>query len=296
MKDINNIYSKQSTLGLAFLVAVGFVIYLLWGDQTALNSPPLTLTLLVSLLLSGFIAGLFGSLIGVGGGVILLPILHFSLGYPAPVAVGTSLLIVTFASASGGYGHLIRNNVSIEAFKLTTLAAIGGVIIGSWLFARLANDTPLLGLLLGIAFIIPAVLMIWESICPDRFKFSLDKLRIDNKYMAGLGLITGTLTGLLGLGGGYLLVPGLIYFFHLPVFLTMGTSLAVIFPVSVIGSIFKLSGGYIDIPAALIASVGTVIGSQVGAGTIKYFKPQTLKLIFSIYFFYISIKFITSYL
>ncbi len=296
MKDRKNNYSKQGTFGLVILMITGFLIYMLWGDQTAVNSPSLSLILIVSLLASGLIAGLFGSLIGVGGGVILLPILHFGLGYPAPIAVGTSLLIVMFSSASGSYGHLIRKNVSIDALKWSAPSAIGGVILGSWLFTLLAHNASLLGLLLGIAFIIPAVLMVWESLYPDRFASRLDKIVISKKYMPVLGLITGTLTALLGLGGGYLLVPGLIYLFHLPVILTMGTSLAIIFPVSIIGSIFKLSGGYVDVLAALIASAGTVVGAQIGAGTIKYFKPQTLKLIFSIYFLYVSIRFITSWL
>jgi uncharacterized membrane protein YfcA len=80
--------------------------------------------------------------------------------------------------------------------------------------------------------------------------------------------------------------------FHLPVVISMGTSLAVIFPVSIIGSIFKLGGGYVDIMGALIASAGTVVGSTIGASIIKYFKPQFLKLIFSLYFLYVSIRFI----
>ncbi|KUG03715.1 putative membrane protein [hydrocarbon metagenome] len=291
-----SILNKQSAGGLLIIISAGFLLYLLCGDQVPANSPPLTLTLGIVLLIGGLIAGLFGSLIGVGGGVILLPILHFWLGYPSPIAVGTSLLIVTFSSASGGYGHLIRKNVNIEAVKWTAPSAIGGVVLGSLLFTLLADDTPVLGLLLGIAFLIPAVLMICESIYPVRFKSSLDKLKINKRYMAAMGLIVGTLAGLLGLGGGYLLVPGLMYLFHLPVILTMGTSLSVVFPVSLIGSIFKLSGGYVDILAALIASAGTVVGAQIGAGSIKHFKPQTLKLAFSIYFFYISIKFITSYI
>ncbi len=292
----SGIHNKQGAAGLLFLLLTGILIYLLLGSQTALTAPALTLTLGTFLLISGLVAGLFGSLTGVGGGVILLPILHFWLGYPSPIAVGTSLLIVMFSAASGGYGHLIRKNINIEAYKRIVPGAIGGVILGSYLFTRLAQDFSTLSLLLGIAFIIPAVLMLWESLYPARFKSQLDKLVISPKYMVWLGLVSGTLTGLLGLGGGYLLVPGLLYFFHIPVFLTVGTSLAVIFPVSVIGSIIKLSGGYVAIPAALIASAGTVVGAQLGAGTIKYFKPQTIKLIFSIYFFYVSIKFIINFL
>ncbi len=292
MKIIDHTYSKHTALGIGSFIIAGILIYLLWGDTQVPTAPSLTPALLFWLLISGLIAGIFGSLIGVGGGVILLPILHFSLGYPSPIAVGTSLLIVAFASASGGYGHFIRHNVSMKAFKWTAPAAVIGVFIGSGLFIFLANNTSLLALLLGIAFIIPALLMVWESLSPLRFQSWLNKLKINQPYMALLGLITGTLTGLLGLGGGYLLVPGFIYLFQLPVVISMGTSLAVIFPVSIIGSIFKLSAGYVDIIAALIASAGTVVGSTIGTSTIKYIKPQILKLVFSLYFIYVSIRFI----
>lgn len=294
MKSTHPLPGRQSVPGVLIFITAGILLYLLGGEQSPVNAPPLTPALTAALLISGLIAGLFGSLIGVGGGVILLPILHFSLGYPSPIAAGTSLLIVAFSSASGAYGHLIRNNVDRQAFLRTAPAAMAGVILGSFLFTRLADETSLLSLILGITFILPALFMIWEGFSPVRFKSRLERVTINPRHMAELGLVTGILTGLLGLGGGYLLVPGLMYFFHLSVVSTMGSSLAIIFPVSIIGSFIKLGGGYVDISAALIASAATVIGSQIGAAVIKLIQPKTLKLVFSLYFLYVSLRFIAS--
>ena len=169
-------------------------------------------------------------------------------------------------------------------------AAIIGILsvpacLFSWLIIPLANSPP------GNSFYYSRFTHDLGGSVPLRFQAGLDKLKIKQPYMALLGIITGTLTGLLGLRR----LPagtGFIYLFHLPVVISMGTSLAVIFPVSIIGSIFKLGGGYVDIMGALIASAGTVVGSTIGASIIKYFKPQFLKLIFSLYFLYVSIRFI----
>lgn len=103
------------------------------------------------------------------------------------------------------------------------------------------------------------------------------------------------LTGLVGLGGGYALVPGLIYLFGAPVYITMGTSLAVMVPMAVVGGSIRLAQGFVFLGAALILAAGTIVGAQIGAATIKKFKPNTLKLIFGLYFLYVAIKFIGNY-
>ncbi|HRD26169.1 MAG TPA: TSUP family transporter [Methanoculleus sp.] len=109
------------------------------------------------------------------------------------------------------------------------------------------------------------------------------------------GFVVGVLTGLVGLGGGYALVPGLIYLFNAPVYVTMGTSLATMIPLAVVGGGIKLAEGYVAIGAALILAAGTIVGAQLGAAVIKKFHPATLKLIFGVYFLYVSVKFILAY-
>lgn len=184
------------------------------------------------------------------------------------------------------------------------VAGVIGVILGSWLFTFLSNKSELLGAIIGIAFLLPSFRMIWEGI--KEYKKSIlgskeasaaqeqsIKGRPANLFI--FGIIVGILTGLVGLGGGYALVPGLIYLFGAPVYITMGTSLAVMVPMALVGGSIKLAQGFVFLGAALVLATGTIIGAQIGAATIKKIKPNTLKLMFGIYFLYVAVKFITNY-
>jgi uncharacterized membrane protein YfcA len=114
-------------------------------------------------------------------------------------------------------------------------------------------------------------------------------------WMALFGFVVGIATGIAGLGGGYALVPGLIYLFSAPVYITMGTSLAVMVPLALVGGLIKVAQGFVSLMAGGILGGGTIIGAQVGASIIKRLKPHTLKFIFGIYFLYVALKFIMSY-
>lgn len=91
----------------------------------------------------------------------------------------------------------------------------------------------------------------------------------------------------------YALVPGLIYLLGAPVHVTMGTSLATMIPLAVVGGGIKLAQGYLAIVAGLLLASGTVVGAQTSAAIIKSFKAETLRLIFGPYFLYVAAEFIT---
>ncbi|RKY03715.1 sulfite exporter TauE/SafE family protein [Candidatus Poribacteria bacterium] len=257
--------------------------------------PPLTGVNAFLLALIGLLAGLLGGLIGTGGCSVMLPAIHFWMGYPAPIAIGTTLFAVIFTAISGGYGHLVRRNLDRKATLWLGSAGILGVLIGSWLFTKLTAHAKLLGLILGIAFLWPAVRMIWEGVRGTGGREGGSGIPGPAWGFATFGLLIGVLTGVVGLGGGYALVPGLIYLFKAPVYITMGTSLATMIPLAVVGGGIKLAQGFVALSAGLILAAGTVIGAQIGAAVIKRFKPTTLKLIFGLYFLYVSAKFITGY-
>lgn len=248
------------------------------------------------LILVGLAAGFLGGLIGTGGCSIILPAIHFWLGYSAPVAIGTTLFAVIFTAISGGYAHFARRNLDTGATLLLSGTGIIGVLIGSWFFNLLLPHILLFGLILGLAFLLPAIRMIYEGFKRSKLSDSEDA-RIKGKRwgLAVFGLVIGVLTGIVGLGGGYALVPGLIYLFGLPVYITMGTSLATMIPLAVVGGGIKLFQGYVALGAGLLLATGTIIGAQIGAATIKRFKPNVLKMIFGFYFLYVSLKFITGF-
>jgi uncharacterized membrane protein YfcA len=263
---------------------------------TGEDIPDLTVADGAWLVLIGLAAGVLGGIIGTGGCSVMLPAIHFWMGYPASVAVGTTLFAVVFTALSGGYGHLIRRNLDVKATAWLGGAGILGVLLGSWLFTLLADQSALLGLILGVAFLWPALRMTWEGSgirpVPAREGSSIPEHRWG---WAAFGGSVGVLTGIVGLGGGYALVPGLIYLFQAPVYVTMGTSLATMIPLALVGGGIKLAQGYVAIGAGLLLAVGTVLGAQVGAAVMKKFKPATLKLIFGLYFLYVALKFITAY-
>ena len=291
----------SSKYGFTVSLLALMIVAILWvfnaGKATITGAPELTSTMLILLIITGLAAGLLGGWTGTGGCSIMLPVLHFWLGFPAPLAVGTTLFAVIFTAISGGYGHFKQKNLDVRVALWLGGFGIIGVLLGSWLFTYLSTQSKLLGLIIGIVFLWPAIRMIREGIAKGMPGAVMEGSSIDAAPggLTVFGIAVGTLTGLVGLGGGYALVPGLIYLFGAPVYITMGTSLATMIPMAVIGGGIKLAQGYVVLGAALVLAVGTIIGVQIGAATIKKFKPNTLKLIFGIYFLYVAIKYIGNY-
>jgi len=297
---LNILKSNSFTIILLTIMAIALVFASSYTETTVKDVPNLNLQFAILLTVVGIFSGLLGGWIGTGGCSIMLPVLHFWLGFRAPIAIGTTLFAVIFTSLSGGYGHLRRKNLDKRVALWTGLAGIIGVLIGSWLFTYLSTASNLLAMIIGIVFLWPSARMIWEGI--KSYKKAQVKKDVEGKTINGspialaiFGIVIGILTGIVGLGGGYALVPGLIYLFNAPVYLAMGTSLAIMIPLATVGGVIKLLQGFVHLPAGLLLGIGTVIGAQIGAATIKKIKPHILKLIFGLYFLYVSLKFITSY-
>ena len=257
-------------------------------------APPATPATVLLLFTIGIIAGIFGGLIGVGGSTIMLPIMYFYLGFPEPIAVGTGLFVVIFTSLSGAAGHLVRGNLDRRVAGWIAAGGLVGVIFGSWLFSFLVGYTRLLSLALGLVFLVPSLGMIRDGLRPaTRPEPGCIGGTPPGHLLFGTGV--GVLTGITGLGGGYALVPGLLYIFGAPVAVTMGTSLASMIPMAILGGGIKLVEGYVAVGAGLTLAAGSIAGAQAGAATIHRFRPETLKLIFGFYFLYAAIRFITGF-
>jgi hypothetical protein len=210
------------TAALLLIIVALTVWALLTGIGAAPGVAPLTRGREVALIVVGFFAGVLGGLIGTGGCSLMLPVIHFWMGYPAPIAVGTTLFAVIFTALSGAWGHLIRHNVDKRAFLWLGGAGIIGVLIGSWLFTLLSGQAKLLGLILGLIFLWPAVRMVYEGVA-QRATPKREGTAITGSGwgMGVFGFVVGIVTGVAGVGGGYALVPGLIYLFAAPVYITM---------------------------------------------------------------------------
>ncbi len=283
-------------VGLLAVLFALLIAYILTGAEETADLPPLDASWILVLFAVGVLAGVLGGLIGIGGSTIMLPIMYFSLGFPETIAIGTGLFVVMFTSISGAYGHFFRENIDLRASGRLALGGVAGVIAGSWLFTLLADETALLGLILGVVFLVPAIQMIREGLS-RKGPADTGRRTVDHPAWTfpGFGVVVGVLTGVTGLGGGFAMVPGLIYLFDFPVYVTMGTSLAALIPTAIIGGGIKLAQGFVAIGAGLILALGAVLGAQIGAAAIKRFPPDTLKLIFGLYFAYAAVRFIAEF-
>jgi hypothetical protein len=247
-------------------------------------------------LVTGLLAGVIGGLLGTGGCALMMPVIRFGFHFDPAIAVGTTLTAVVFTAASGAYQHLKMKNVDKETALLTGYSGILGVIIGSIVFGYIKNYGDLIDLIIGIAFIIVSLRMLYEGLFA-KAKAAEPVPQIPGKPLSKtiLGSVIGTLTGIIGLGGGYALVPSYIYFLKAPVKLAIGTSMAAFVWMALVGAFFKFFQGVVNIPVAITLGIGALIGAIYGAKLVAKFKPNVLKALFGFLFLYVSLKYILIY-
>lgn len=255
----------------------------------------MNIALVIAMISFGLIAGVVGGLLGIGGCSIMLPALCFIFGYDLPVAVGTTITAVVVTAISGAAAHIRMRNIDYETTKLVAIPGAVGAILGSIAFVYLSGNMKMLSGVIGVAFLYAAARMTYEGITRRAPKgASSDAKIVPGSKLAKsvIGLVIGFLAGLIGLGGGYALVPSFIYILGSPVKIAVGTSLASFVPMSVVSSAFKLASGHVDPLAAVLLGAGTAIGAQLGAKLVPRTPSWAIKLLFGLLFLYVSVKFI----
>ncbi len=241
----------------------------------------------------GILAGIVGGLLGIGGCVLMMPAIRFGFHFDPALAVGTTLTAVVFTAAAGAIQHWRLRNVDWQAIKYIAPAGVVGVIVGSVVFYYISKYGKIIDLIVGLAFILPAIRMLYEGILQRKMpEVPGDKITASNGTKAGIGAGVGFLTGIIGLGGGYALVPSFIYIARSPLRIAIGSSMASFVWFALVGAIFKIYQGFTNIPAALLLGIGAAGGAILGARLVAKFKPATLKAVFGFIFLYVSLKYI----
>ena len=233
----------------------------------------------------GFLSGMFG----VGGGFLMTPLLIF-LGVPPIVAVGTGTNLIVASSVSGMMAHWRRGNVDFRMGALLFSGGIGGSWLGVWLFRALreAGQIDLVISLFYVVFLtIVGSLMGFESIraalrrgdrrrrkahqhnwfhgLPLKMRFRRSKLYVSALPPVVVGFLMGLLAAFMGVGGGFIMIPVMIYLIGMPTSVVVGTSLFGIVVVSTVSSFaHALQNHNVDIILALLLAAGAVIGAQYG--------------------------------
>ena len=230
---------------------------------------------IIGLILSAVI-GLSLGLIGGGGSILTVPILVYLLSVGPHEAVGMSLAVVGATSILGSFMHWRRGNVDICSGLLFGIAGIIGALLGSPLTKLVSPDALLL--IFGLLMLVVAISMIWRR--NHSTNESPHKPHPVQGVLAGLGV--GVLTGFLGVGGGFLIVPALVFFGGLTMKKAIGTSLFVIFLNCVAGLVGHMSQNTFDWQLTGIVMALAVGGAVIGTMLSHRIAAQRLQSTFAV--------------
>jgi uncharacterized membrane protein YfcA len=262
----------------------------------------------------GLVVGIVSGFVGVGGGFMMTPALII-LGFPANLAVGTSLAWVMGNSIVGTLRHRQLGNVDMKLGALMTVCMIGGVEIGvrvlNWTRDMGLADAAVIAVFMCILLVVGGYIF-WEisrtkakldntagsqeksSVdvgafpiaakvrgikMPPMIHFAQSGVTISLWLLLAIGIFTGILAGFMGVGGGVVIVPSLIYLIGMPSFMAVGTGLFQVIFSAAFGSIRHTMGGNVIIFAAFIVILGSSIGTQFGALATRYLKGIAMRYI-----------------
>ncbi|MBL8531555.1 MAG: sulfite exporter TauE/SafE family protein [Hyphomonadaceae bacterium] len=272
---------------------------------------------LLVLLVSGGV-GFVSGLVGVGGGFIMTPSLIF-LGVPAPVAVATGASQIAATSFSGIMTQTRRKSVDWRMGLLLSIGGIVGSTLGVWLFERLLRLGQL-DLIVSVLYLLLLAgvgwLMLAESIAvirgrssgavtilrrpartiahqlPFRMRFPRSGLYISVIPPLALGFFIGALAAVMGVGGGFILIPAMIYLLRMPTNVVVGTSLFQVLVVTVLIVILQSTATQtVDLVLAALLMVGGVVGAQFGARLGAGLKGEHIRALLGLLLLAASAKF-----
>ena len=261
----------------------------------------------------GFLSGLFG----VGGGFLMTPLLIF-IGVPPPVAVGTEANQIVASSVSGVLAHWRRANVDFKMGFVLLLGGFFGSSLGVILFKYLQNLGQL-DLVIKLSYVlflgIIGFLMLWESSrtiirsrsaaarrgklhqhnwlhgLPFKMRFRKSKLYISAILPFLIGAIIGVLSAVMGVGGGFIMVPAMIYLLGMSTSLAIGTSLfQIIFVTANVTFLQALTVQTVDILLAVLLLTGAVIGAQFGSRYSVRMKGEQLRALLALLVLGVCVK------
>lgn len=230
----------------------------------------------VRLALIGLVAGFMSGLFGVGGGILIVPALMLLVSFDPRTAAGTSLAAIVPMSIVGVISYALNGSVDVVAGVLLAAGAIVGAQIGSHLLSRLPRRALRWGF---IAFLLVVIVSLFLVI-PSR-DASIDFTVGSVIGLVVLGLVTGVLSGLLGIGGGAVVVPMLILLFGASDLIAKGTSLLMMIPTAISGTIGNVVRRNVDLPAAAVIGVAACTTTALGALVAAAITPLLANLLFA---------------
>jgi hypothetical protein len=251
----------------------------------------------------GGLVGVLSGMFGVGGGFLITPLL-FLVGIPPAVAIATSANQIVASSFTSLLGHLRRRNVDLWMGTVLLIGGFAGSTMGVGLF-NLLKERGQADLLVRLSYVLflgtVGSLMLWEAAraswrartgaAPRRRRHNWvhalpfkTRFRVSGLYISVLppilvGLLVGVLSAVMGVGGGFILVPAMIYLLGMPTRVVIGTStFQIIFVTAYSTLLHAVTNGTVDVVLALLLILGGVVGAQAGARVGTRMRPEHLRL------------------
>jgi uncharacterized membrane protein YfcA len=253
----------------------------------------------------GFLSGMFG----VGGGFLMTPLLVFS-GIPSTVAVATTLSHVTASSMSGALAQWRKQAIDFTMAGVMLSGGLVGTLLGVWLFAHLRRQGQM-DLIVSLTYVIMlgsigAIMLreslttlkayrsgvtpssrpvnhVWIHRLPLKMRFRQSRLYISVIPPIVLGFFVGALGAIMGIGGGFIIVPAMIYLLRMPTNVVMGTSLIQIIALTAVTTVLQATSNYsVDIVLAGLLVMGGVVGAQLGVRAGARLRGEQLRLLLAV--------------
>ena len=253
----------------------------------------------------GFLSGLFG----VGGGFLLTPLLVFY-GIPSAIAVATTLSHITASSISGAMAQWRCKAVDFTMAAVMSAGGLVGTLVGVWLFSMMREQGQM-DLVVGLSYVvllgIVGGIILNESIATLRARMGADVKRarpVNHVWIHGLpfkmrfrqsqlyisvippvviGFVVGALSAIIGIGGGFIIIPSMIYLLRMPTNMVVGTSLVQIIAITAFTTILQATSNYtVDIVLAAILVAGGVVGAQFGVRVGAKLRGEQLRLLMAL--------------
>ena len=235
----------------------------------------------------GVLVGIFSGVFGVGGGIVLVPILVLLLHVAQKRAQATSLVMVAIAATTGAATYAIGSSVEWAAVPALVL----GGLVGTWLGTAVVKRTPDTWLQLAFSglLLIAAARMVWAGVNP----VSAEPVEMTTVVAVGLGLAglaMGLLSAFLGVGGGVIVIPILVAFFGFSQQLAAGTSLMVMIPIALLGAARLTRAGHTDWGQGSRIGLGAALGAVGGATLALALDQSILQIGFAILLVFAAVQ------
>jgi len=245
----------------------------------------------------GLCGGTLGGFLGLGGGIVLMPLLRFVVGLSPAETAGTCITAVFCTTLGGSYRHLRQGQ--LRPWSIAPLIAAGAAASGlcSLAFGTLARRGNALDLGIGLVFLAIAARMLATAgaRAPARRPAADNAVRGPLPLKLAVGAAAGALPGLLGIGSGGILVPAFTLLLRTPVKTAMAASLCCYVFTSAISAAFKLWQGYVVFGTAAPLCLGTLVGANLGAMINRRARSRVVQQIFGGVFLLVALRFIISF-